>query len=283
MGRVSACEEWEVGQIADISSIGYVWAAILGLIQGLTEFLPVSSSGHLAMAGHIGLGMPASPEFDVFLHLATILTVFVYFRSTILHYLLRDRRTLFFIVVASFPTGTIGLLCKDSFEALRLSPNMICAGFMVTAAALSMAELAHGGEYRLRDLGWFGALFLGLCQALAIAPGISRSGATISGALLCGVTKEEAFQFSFVLSIPAILGAALLHTYKLFNISEETFTMFSDQSLGPMALGFVVAAVTGFIALFALNWAVVRGKLVWFAGYCLLAAGAGFVYFNAIR
>ncbi|MDR1611260.1 MAG: undecaprenyl-diphosphate phosphatase [Planctomycetota bacterium] len=276
---------WErnVGQVADIASIGYVWAAILGLIQGLTEFLPVSSSGHLAMAGHVGFGMPAGPELDAFLHLATLLTVFIYFRSAIIRCFREDRRVLAYIVVASIPTGVIGLLCKDYFEALRLSPNMICAGFMVTAAALSMAELSHGGNYRLRGLGGFGAFFIGLCQTLAISPGISRSGSTISGAMLCGIDKEEAFAFSFILSIPAVFGAASLHAYNLCKERGGPAALFAGQEWGPLLTGFVVAAVTGFVALSLLDWVVVRGKLAWFAAYCLLAAGAGFVYFNFVR
>ncbi len=259
--------------------LGYLWAAILGIIQGVAEFLPISSSGHLALAEHIGMGVAVPPVFDVFLHLATLVVVVLYFRRSLAWYYRNDRIVLLYVIIATIPTGIIGVVAKDYFEALRLSPTMICIGLLVTACALSLAELGKGATYQLRDLGWFGAFFIGLCQALAITPGVSRSGATISGAILCGMDKEEAFRFSFILSIPAVLGAIGLHAPHLLKDGEAR-QLVQVLPIGPSIVGFVCALVTGYVALLLLERIVVAGKLVWFAAYCCLAAIAGLIYFN---
>lgn len=265
--------------VAEAMTLDYFWAAILGLVQGLTEFLPVSSSGHLALVEHLGTGMPGDPAFDVLLHIATLLSVLAYFRRSILWYWKNDRVVLLYVLIATVPTGVIGIAAKDYFEELRHSPTMICIGLLVTAAALSIAELARGATYQLRDMGWFGAFFLGLCQALAITPGISRSGATISGAILCGMDKEEAFRFSFIMSVPAILGAAGLHLFKIMKTGGWE-QLSQSTPIGPAVVGFVVAAGVGYLSLMLLRNMVVKGKLVWFAAYCCAAAIAGLIYFN---
>lgn len=261
------------------SGIGYFWAVILGLVQGLTEFLPVSSSGHLALVERLGMGIPAPPAFDVLLHLATLGVVVVYFRRTILWYGKNDPAALVYILIASVPTGLVGVLAKDCLEALRFSPNAICAGLLVTAAGLLAAQFFQGAGYQLRDLGWFGALAVGVCQALAIVPGISRSGSTIAGAILCGVDRKEAFGFSFILSIPAVLGAAMLHVAEMVKTGEAA--AFAEWgAVLPPALGCLCAAVGGYAALRILERVVVSGRLAWFAAYCGVVAVAGFVYFN---
>lgn len=268
-------------QVAEFSSIGYFWAAILGIVQGLAEFLPISSSGHLALVEHLGMGMPAPMSFDVMLHFATLLVVLFYFRRTIYWYYRNDLRVLMYVVVASVPTGLIGLLFKKNFEALRFSPSLICAGLLVTAVGLAAASLRRGASYQLRDLGWLGAVTLGMCQSLALAPGISRSGSTIAGAMLCGIDREEAFNFSFILSIPAVAGAVFLHGLEMvrhFGVSG----LFVGVAIGPFAVGFLLALGTGYVALVVLDSLVSKGKLIYFAAYCAFVAAAGLVYFNVI-
>lgn len=257
------------------TSIGYFWAAVLGAVQGVAEFLPVSSSGHLALAAHLGMGAAAPALFDVLLHLATLLVVVAYFRRTIVWYYRNDQRVLLYVVIASVPTGVIGLLFKKYLEALRLSPALICCGLLVTAVALLLAGLRRGPAYQMRDLGRFGALTLGVCQALAIAPGISRSGATISGAMLCGIDREDAFSFSFILSIPAVLGAVLLNLWQAVKAGG-----FDGIAAGPLALGFLLAAGTGFLSLRVLEKLVKKGGLLFFAAYCAVIAVAGLIYFT---
>lgn len=265
----------------ELANIGYLWAAILGLVQGVAEFLPISSSGHLALVEHIGMGAAAPAAFDVFLHLATLLVVLVYFRNAILWYLKNDPKVIVYVIVATIPTGAIGLAFKNYFEALRLSPNMICVGLLVTACGLSVAEIRQGASYQLRDLGWFGAFVIGLCQSLALTPGVSRSGSTIAGAMICGVDREEAFRFSFIISIPAVLGAVCLHALHAWK-NAGVAGLLQGVAIGPALVGFAVAAVSGYLALAVLERIVAAGRLVWFAGYCCLVAIAGLVYFNLV-
>ena len=270
-----------VEQATTIITLDYFWAAILGIVQGLAEFLPISSSGHLALVEHLGMGMPAPASFDVFLHLATLVVVLIYFRRAIFWYAKNDFKVLLYVVIATIPTGIIGLTCKKYLEALRFSPSMICVGLLFTASFLAAAELRKGASYQLRDLGWFGAVVIGFCQSLALAPGISRSGLTISGAMICGIDREEAFRFSFILSIPAVAGAVLLHVVEFLRHGGYE-AVAQSIAVGPFLVGFLCAAATGYLALLLLERLVSGGRLVWFAGYCFLAGMAGLIYFNVI-
>ena len=264
---------------ADSSSLGYFWAAVLGVVQGVTEFLPISSSGHLALVEHLGMGVAAPVSFDIFLHLATLLVVLAYFRRRILWYLQNDLRVLLYVIVASIPTALVGLFLKKYFEALRHSPVMICLGLLVTAATLAAAEMRQGAGYQLRDLGWLGAVTLGVCQSLALVPGISRSGMTIAGGMICGADREEAFNFSFILSIPAVLGAVMLETLSAVRNGGAESSLASIDP-GPLLVAFVLAALCGYLALKLLNVIVAAGRLLLFAIYCCLAALIGLVYFT---
>lgn len=277
--RITAVDETGTIVETDIASINYFWAAILGIVQGLAEFLPISSSGHLALVEHLGMGVTAPASFDILLHLATLIVVFVYFRHAILWYFKNDFKVLIYVAIATVPTGIIGLAARKYFESLRDSPTMICIGLLVTACALSVAELRKGAAYQLRDLGWFGAFVIGSCQALALTPGISRSGSTIAGAMICGVDRDEAFRFSFILSIPAVLGAVSVHVAELLRHGDSG-GLFENVGAGPLSLGFALSAATGYASLAILERVVSRGRLVWFAAYCCVAALAGLIYFN---
>ncbi len=276
MGR----NETVIGSIVDgdFSSLGYFWATVLGVVQGVAEFLPISSSGHLALVEHLGMGMAAPAAFDVILHLATILVVLAYFRRRILWYIRNDLMVIIYIVVASVPTGLIGLFLKDYFQAIRLSPALICLGLIITAAALTAAEMHRGAAYQLRDLGWLGAITIGLCQSLALVPGISRSGMTIAGGMICGIDRDEAFNFSFILSIPAVLGAVFLEMVGM--VREVGSGAFMDAMVsGPLLAGFAAAAVAGYFSLALLEKLVVSGRLMYFAAYCALVGVVGLAYF----
>lgn len=263
---------------ANTATIGYLWAAILGIIQGMAEFLPISSSGHLALIQHLGLGAPAPAAFDVLLHCATLGVVIYYFRRTILWYWKNDPLVLIYVVAASVPTGIIGLLFRKNLEAIRYAPALVCLGLIVTACALALAnKKQENAAYQLRDLDWVGVVAVGLCQALALTPGISRSGSTIAGAIFCGVDREEAFSFSFILSIPAVLGATFLH---LVDFIRHGAASFGNVSFGPILLGFILAAVSGYIALAVLDRLVTKGRFMWFAVYCMAVGVVGLVYFT---
>lgn len=268
----------------------YLQALIFGLLQGLTEFLPVSSSGHLVLLREV-FGLQDIPRlFDVILHGATLLVVFIVFRQKIgelvmvlLRFLRRKNRPddlprlrfIGLILVATVLTGIVGLAIKDS--GAENYPKLVSSLFLLTAAFLAFASWtsskkeASPGETSEMGLGLKGALLVGLAQGIAVLPGISRSGFTISAALLLGMDRRDAGEFSFLLSIPAILGALILELKDLGELSAAV-------ARGPLALGFVLAFVTGLLALRLLLNLVRRGRLGWFALY-LIPLGLGGLFF----
>lgn len=252
--------------------------ALLGLVQGLTEFLPVSSSGHLAIAQHFlpGFEQPGL-LFDVLLHAATTLAVIIYFRQDIWKllscffrkdpYAIDDRHTFWMIVLGSIPTAIIGLGGKDFFEGLFENLFVIGCMLLVTATLLVLAEKIRRKQGRgLADLKASDALLVGVVQGLAIIPGISRSGSTIACLLLRGVDGETAARFSFLLALPAVGGAMLLSLKDLQHITSS--------ELPAYGVGALVAFVSG---LFAIRWlmdVVRRRRLIGFAVYCLLVGSS---------
>ena len=256
------------------------WAALLGLIQGLTEFLPVSSSGHLVLAGFM-IGLPSTGlVFELVLHVATLAAVIFYYRSDVAALLLAVPRALraplsgyredesvrlgILVVVASVPTAVIGLGFKDEFESLTAYPQAVGGALLVTALVLAATHYIRPKEQHLTLKV---ALLVGLAQGLAITPGVSRSGATIAVALLFGVASVHAARFSFLISIPAVGGAALLKLTGGLGALD----------LMPVVVGFVVSLVSGYLALSWLVALVQARRFAAFAPYCavvgLLAIG----------
>lgn len=217
-------------------------AIILGLVQGLTEFLPVSSSGHLVIAQSLlGLNVEMM-SFDIFVHVGTLVAVFVAFRKDIAQLLrhLWCRFTLM-IIIACIPAGLMGLLLDDLFSRLFSSLIAVACALIVTGVLLLLSD-RFNGQGEIKDMKAGQALVIGLFQGCAITPGLSRSGSTIFGALLCGLKRSEAAKFSFIVSIPVILGAALKEGYDLVTESSAVvdWTYF---------LGAAVAAVSGYFAI----------------------------------
>lgn len=255
-------------------TLGYGWAAILGLIQGLTEFIPVSSSGHLALAEALGRGgAEESTAFIILLHLATVLVVLAGFYKDIWNYAKHTRIVLLWLVVATIPAGGVGLGLKDHFEALFHMPFVVSGALLVTAGLLVAADLLEPKGIELRRLGWGRSLLVGLFQALAITPGISRSGSTIAGGIFCGLGREDAVKFGFILMVPAVLGANLLKAVK----EPESFLALPP---GPALLGCVVAMISGYAAMWGVLAIVRQRRLRWFAAYCAIVGVAGLVYFG---
>ena len=267
-------------------------AIILGVIQGLTEFLPVSSSGHLVLGGEL-LGLTESHlTFDVVVHVATLMVTLGFYRASVMGIgksLVQnlgsvfslttwmdgfkawpELRLLFLIVVGSVPTAVIGLLFKDELEGLFGSPRLVSGMLLVTAGILWLttrrSDTSRGiSEMRVRD-----ALLIGLLQGFAVIPGISRSGSTIACALLLGVERELAVRFSFLLSVPAILGALLLQVLDVLETGHVLEPV-------PMAAGFLAAVVVGVGALMMLIPLVNQGRLHYFAMYLVPVGILGIV------
>ncbi|NCO61668.1 MAG: hypothetical protein COZ70_06155 [Deltaproteobacteria bacterium CG_4_8_14_3_um_filter_51_11] len=248
-----------------------ITSALLGAIQGLTEFLPVSSSGHLVLFQNL-LGYK-EPELllDTTLHLGTLTAVFIYFYSD-LKKIASDTikldgkspnvNLLIWILVASIPTGLIGLIFRHPLEALFHDSYKVGIMLITTGFILLTTRLIRFAKKASLTVGLLPALAIGIAQGIAIIPGISRSGITIACALIIGLERELAGRFSFLLSIPAIIGAALL------QLKGEEIARVGIASLGA---GFLAAALVGLLALKLLMGMVRQGRLHYFAPYCWLA------------
>ncbi len=241
------------------------------MVQGLTEFLPISSSGHLVFFQSL-FGMK-EPQlfFGVMLHFGTLLAVVIYFRkdlrdilravgSTVTGKRNHDEGTklFFLILVASIPTGLMGILFKDWFESLFAQPNIVGGMLFFTGTILFLTRWTRQEGRGLTKMRWTDAFLIGVAQGIAIIPGISRSGATISMGLLFGLNRELSGRFSFLLSIPAILGATFLELREVDSIPE----------LQAASMGAVIAFLTGILSLAFLMKVVQKGKLHHFSYYC---------------
>ena len=263
-------------------------AALLGLVQGITEFLPVSSSGHLAVLEHLWkLPSESRLPLTTMLHGATALAVIFYFAPQLVR-LIRGLwasdaarrgsswRMVGFIVLASIPAGVVGVMFSDMIDRAFSSPLLVGLMLLVTGGVLfgtRFAQVGHWGQSPFGDSprvnGWVRAFLVGVAQAISILPGISRSGATIASGLYLGMEREKAFEFSFLLAIPAIIGAFVLEARKV------DLAVFNPTAL---ATGMLAAFVAGLAALFLLARAVAGRKLHWFAFYCWLAGLATIVF-----
>lgn len=234
---------------------------LLGAVQGLTEFLPVSSSGHLLIAQNL-LGLSGEEiALAIVLHLGTLIAVVVFFFKEILE-VLRDKAYLALVILVTFITGVIGLIGKDFFEGLFSSTKAVVVSFLITGVILLLTRNFMSAKNE--KIGTKDALILGFTQAIAILPGISRSGITISTLLFRKIEKEACFKFSFLISIPLILGATLLEIRKIGSALEG--------NLVNLTAGFVASVICGLIALFILKAVIKRAKFYYFGYYCILVA-----------
>jgi len=234
---------------------------ILGLVQGLTEFLPVSSSGHLVILQNI-LGIYSNQvAISVVLHLGTLLAVAVFFRKDILSLLKNPNllRQAFIVVII---TGAIGVLGKDFFESLFSSPKSVGLAWIFTGLVLIATKKIT--QLNRDKLNFIDALILGLTQGLAIIPGVSRSGITISTLFFRKIQRKLAFSFSFLVSIPIILGAALLEVKKIASVPAA--------DIKNLTAGFVFSFIVGLFALSFLRLVINKAKFYYFGYYCLFMA-----------
>ena len=250
--------------------VSLVESLILGLIQGLTEWLPVSSSGHLVVVKEL-FGWQSPVLFYVLLHLGTLSVVVVFFRRDILGIsqaiLKRDfgseeGRVGIFIIIGSVPTGIIGFVFRDLFEAFFDNLYVVGLSLLATGVILFFSDKIEGSK----PLTYSDSLLVGIAQGISIIPGISRSGVTVATGLLRGVKRERAFMFSFLLSIPATLGATIIE-------SGDLPLLVSGVDLAAVVVGVAMSIVVGYLTLKALQRILRKRKFHWFASYCW-AAGA---------
>ena len=260
--------------------INIIQALILGMVQGLTEFLPISSSAHLVIVPEL-LGVESSLAFDTLLHVGTLIAVISYFRSDLIAMIkaffssLADiprgrfkeeirndqfKRLAWLILVGTIPAGLMGILLKDFFESLFSSVSAVGYFLLITGFILWGVERMPRGEKKTKEISFTNSLIVGIAQGCAIAPGISRSGATIATSLYLGFDREMAARFSFLLSIPAILGAAL--------IQLKDLTAGFDISTGAFVGGLISAMIFSYLAIKFLMGYIKKHSLVIFAYYC---------------
>lgn len=266
-------------------------AVLLGLIQGIAEFLPISSSGHLALTKTL-FGLDEIPLlFDVILHLATLLSVLLVMRTRIAAIFIAlwrfafvrhegrtiskdiaERQNLAFvlpILIATFVTAIIGFAIQAYFP--EGGTKAVAFRMIITAAILASTRFFKPGLYNTMTMGPARAAFIGLAQGIGVFSGISRSGITISAGLASGLDRETAGEFSFLLSIPAILGAFILTV-------KDAGDMLVSVSWGQLALSFVVAFIAGVISLRLLMKLIKGGKIFWFAPYLLVVGLLGLIF-----
>ena len=255
-------------------------AVLLAVLQGFTEFLPVSSSGHLVLAQQLlHLHNPQIVSFDIFVHFGTLISVVIVFWKDIIEIMRsfvhamttnktkeEHRKTEYYhlgmaIIVGSIPAGVIGLAFHRQVEEIFTDPKFVAMNIVITGLILFLTRLAK--PVRGKKVGIFSSIIIGLAQTVAILPGISRSGLTISTALFLKVSPVQAARFSFLLSIPVIAGATLLAAYQL--IADGTTIGYLQ-----IIIGIAVSTLAGYIAIKLLLQIMEKGKFSWFSLYCLV-------------
>lgn len=259
----------------------WLQALILGLIQGLTEYLPVSSSGHLAIGSYLfGINGEDNLAFTIVVHVATVLSTFVILWSEIdwifrglFKFKMNDETKYFLnIVVSMIPIGIVGVFFKDTVEDI-FGSGLLIVGCMLLLTAL-LLTFSYFAKPRVKEnISWKDALIIGLAQACAVMPGLSRSGSTIATGLMLGNKKEKMAQFSFLMVIPPILGEALLDVIKM----AKGHNPFGDVSTIALVVGFVAAFVSGCMACKWMINIVKKGKLIYFGIYCAIAGAVTFI------
>ena len=257
-------------------------ALILGIIQGLTEYLPVSSSGHLAIGANLfGIEGSENLAFTILVHVATVMsTLFILWREIVwlvngvLKFKMNDEMRYFInILVSMIPVGIVGVFFKDYVEEI-FGSGLLIVGIMllVTAALLTFSYYARPRQKE--KISMKDAFIIGIAQACAVMPGLSRSGSTIATGLLLGNKKEKLAQFSFLMVIPPILGEALLDTMK----AAKGVDVFGDIGVVPLVVGFVAAFISGCLACKWMIDIVKKGKLIYFGIYCAIVGVVAIVY-----
>ncbi len=262
-------------------------AIILGVVQGTTEFLPVSSSGHLVLGSKILDFQGQGVAFDIFVHLGTLLAVVLVFRKDLLEMIIApllmargnkdpEVRQFFFlaiyVIVGTIPVVIIGLLLKDHIDSIFKSDLIVYCMLAVTGILMLLTTIL---KERGMPLNCSRAFLIGIAQAIAIMPGLSRSGSTIFTGMALGLSRETAAKFAFIMSVPAILGAVVLKS------GDMLLTANSTDGLLVIAVGTVMAAVSGYFSIILLLDIIKQNRLQWFGYYCLTVSFIGLIsYFR---
>lgn len=254
-----------------------IWQSIiLGTVQGLAEFLPVSSSGHLSLLHRLlGADFGGNELFvDIMLHFGTLIAVVIVMRKQIFALFKKPFKTLLMLIVATIPAALVGYLFNDAIDEIFNGDGglwYVAICFAVTAIILLVVELVSKRRTTAMPLGWRNTVPMGLMQAVALFPGISRSGSTIAAGVLTGANRKEVADFSFLMSIPIILGSVLLSGIDLVRAPEEIAAIGASGFVG-LAFGVVFAAISGFFAIKFMLKIIQKANYKWFSLYLALLA-----------
>lgn len=253
-------------------------AIILGIIQGLAEFLPISSSGHLVLAQtFLGINEPVM-TFDVLLHVGTLVPVCFVYRKDLWALIKQPfQKMTFLLALGTIPAVAAALLFNDLIDSLFKGGVFLAFGFFITGLFLLYADHVQDGAKKEKDITYVDALLIGVMQAIAIPPGISRSGSTITGSLARKLDRTTAAKFSFLLSIPAILGAVVLELIKILKGENVV----GNIAVLPMVFGFIAAMLTGYLAITFMIKLIQKSSLKVFS-YYVFALGVGLLIFEFV-
>lgn len=266
--------------------MSYLMSAVLGFVQGVAEFLPISSSGHLTLLQHF-FGMPEPDQlFNILLHFATLLAVCVYYIQDVVEMIVEffrgiaslfsrqpshgnppeARRLVLLVIVGTLPLFVV-MLIKDQVEALGSSPVFVSCALLVTGCVLFLSDRMAGGKKTARNATMKDVLLVGVAQGCATIPGLSRSGCTISAGMVVGFDRKFAVRYSFLMSLPAVLGATILEVKDVFGAEGGL----PEGMLPKYLLGMVIAGVVGYFSIRLVNLLASKGKFGAFAYYCWAA------------
>jgi len=269
-----------------------IWKAIIvGIVQGLAEFLPISSSGHIVLTQYLlgirEVGSTHQPDlaFEVILHVGTLVSVLLFFRKNLWRLvqslytkdMVDERKKIMWLAVATVPAVIATLLFQDFFNSIPGKPVVVSGFLFVTGLILFIPRLVKGGQSKI---GLNSAVIMGIGQAFAILPGISRSGSTIAAGLVSGAKAEKAAEFSFLMSIPAIAGGFVLTMKDRMEETGSFYEALKSCLSAPYVAGAVAAGIVGLLAIYLVMGAIKQGKLEYFSYYCFAAGVAGVLYFS---
>lgn len=259
---------------------------LMGIVQGLTEFLPVSSSGHLVLFKHFfGFEENAGSTFEIFLHLGTLFAVLIYFRKMIWELILsltkwkdipenqhhrHNRNLIMYLVIATFATGIIYLLFGKFFKSLFDQPLVVSFMLLITGIVIFASDFIKGGAVPAESMGFGRSIIIGIAQGMAIIPGISRSGTTVGTSIFTGLRRKDAASFSFLLSIPAILAGNLENLKELSQLNSSMLLNY--------LLGFFFSFAIGYLVISVFMGIIQKAKLKYFAFYCWFAGLASIIW-----
>lgn len=251
-------------------------ALILGFVQGLTEFLPVSSSAHLILVRQL-MGINDGSSFllfDVMVHMGTLVAVVIVLYKPILELFRKPFKKLGLLVIACIPAVVVGLTCSDYIDAYFSNAKYLCFTFMITAVIMLVSEIVAKRKKSEKDITLGSAIGMGLMQGLGVFPGISRSGSTIFGGTVAGANSSKVATFSFLMSVPIILGSLLLSTLKVWQAGElATVNWFS------VAVGAVTAFASGYFAVNVMLKLIAKANYKWFSLYLFILSILTFIFY----